>query len=186
MYVYRLIEGNNKAIRASELLNGIYWGERVFKYLIHIITGTFVLMVSTLVAWYEGSTITNISWEWKYSTPFSNLFNIEILNGQDISQLDYFVYAVKFQPFFPALMLISVLYIIGIIIFYLIKLKSIWTSIIGGFMGICLLIISGFISNPSTNGGWIFLWISLSSGMIYTIIAVWFTIYRLRHGEVAK
>ncbi|MDI7743603.1 YjdJ family protein [Lysinibacillus fusiformis] len=157
----------------------------MFKYLIHIITGTFVLMVSTLVAWYEGSTITNISWEWKYSTPFSNLFNIEIINGQDISQLDYFVYAVKFQPFFPALMFISLLYMIGVIILYLIKTKSKWTALISGFIGVCLLVL-GSISNPSTNGGWIFLWISLSSGMIYTIIAVWVTIYRLRHGELAK
>ena len=83
----------------------------MFKYLLQIFIGIFILAISTVFAWYEGSAITDISWEWKYSTPFSNWFNIEIVNGRDISQLDYFIYAAKYQPLFPAIMLISIFYI---------------------------------------------------------------------------
>lgn len=156
----------------------------MFKYVLHIIIGTVILMISSFIAWYEGSAITYRSWEWKYSTPFTKLFNTEIQTGQDINQLDYFVYAGKFQPFFPVLMTISVLYIISVIIFYLIKNKFKWASIFGGLVSVSLLACSGLVNNPSTIGGWIFFWIFLSSGLIYTVMIVSLAIYR--NGVLSK
>jgi len=87
----------------------------MFKYILQLSIETFTLAISTIIAWYEGSAIIEKPFEWKYSTPFTRLFNIEITNGYDISQLDYFVYAAKFQPFFPAIMMVSLLYILSVI-----------------------------------------------------------------------
>ncbi|MFJ5771667.1 DUF4306 domain-containing protein [Psychrobacillus sp. NPDC093180] len=91
----------------------------MFKYVLQLIVGIFTLLLSTLIARYEGSAISYDSLEWGYSTPFTKLFNIEITRGSDISQLDYFVYAAKFQPLFPTIMMVSVLYILSIVGFYL-------------------------------------------------------------------
>lgn len=92
--------------------------------MVQLIPGFLTLLMATAIAWYEGSEIIDNSLEWKYSTPFSRLFNIEIVNGQDISQLDYFVYAAKFQPFFPMIMTVSVIYIFTVLIFFHLSTKS--------------------------------------------------------------
>lgn len=96
------------------------------KYILQLIIGIFILAVSTFIAWYEGSAIIDNSLEWKYSTPFTELFNIDITNGRDISQLDYFVYSAKFQPLFPTIMMVCVLYILSVIGYYLIKRNPKW------------------------------------------------------------
>jgi len=93
------------------------------KYILQLIIGIFILAVSTFIAWYEGSAIIDNSLEWKYSTPFTELFNI------DISQLDYFVYSAKFQPLFPTIMMVCVLYILSVIGYYLIKRNPVGVNI---------------------------------------------------------
>ncbi|MFJ3387094.1 MULTISPECIES: YjdJ family protein [unclassified Lysinibacillus] len=90
----------------------------MFKYILQLIIGILILAESTFIAWYEGSAIIENSLEWKYSTPFKELFNIGITNGHDISQLDYLVYSAKFQPLFPTIMMVSVLYILSVIGYY--------------------------------------------------------------------
>jgi len=90
---------------------------------LQLIIGIFILAVSTFIAWYEGSAIIDNSLEWKYSTPFTELFNI------DISQLDYFVYSAKFQPLFPTIMMVCVLYILSVIGYYLIKRNPVGVNI---------------------------------------------------------
>ncbi len=152
----------------------------MFKYVVHILTGICILMISTFMAWYEGSVITNVTWEWEHSTPFTNIFNSEITNGQDINQLDYLVYAAKFSPFFPTLMLMSVLYIVSVFVLYLTKNRSGWTSIIIGLAGFSLIIMSGFISNASTFGGAIFFWICSISGIIFIAVTGWITLKLIR------
>jgi len=99
------------------------------KYILQLIIGIFILAVSTFIAWYEGSAIIDNSLEWKYSTPFTELFNIDITNGRDISQLDYFVYSAKFQPLFPTIMMVCVLYILSVIGYYLIKRNPVGVNI---------------------------------------------------------
>ncbi|RLL48357.1 DUF4306 domain-containing protein [Oceanobacillus piezotolerans] len=70
------------------------------KFVIKYLVGISVLLLSTFVTWYEGSYIRYNSYEWKYTAFFSKTFNGEIIHKSDISQLDYFIYAVKFYPFF--------------------------------------------------------------------------------------
>lgn len=150
----------------------------MFKYLLQIIIGLSFLVVFTFIAWYEGSTITHMSWEWKYSTPFTSYFNTEILNGNDIHQLDYFIYASKYQPLFPTLMLIMIVYILSILGLYLLKTRSKWSTIFWGLAGSILLIMCAFISIPSTTGGWILLCISGLSSIIFFGIAIGLLIFK--------
>jgi hypothetical protein len=51
------------------------------------------------------------TWEWQYSAFFSKMFNGEVTEHADISQLDHFIYAAKFKPIFPILMMFSFTYI---------------------------------------------------------------------------
>lgn len=143
----------------------------MFKYVLQLIVGILTLLGSTAVAWYEGSGIIDNPWELKYSTPFSKLFNSEITNGYDISQLDYFVYAAKFQPLFPAIMLVSVLYIVIVVAFYLLQHNqrlAIYLSAITS----CLLIVSSvLLMNASTEGGKIFFGIT-AGGALFLIYIV--------------
>ncbi|WP_391122263.1 YjdJ family protein [Psychrobacillus sp. L3] len=158
----------------------------MFKYVLQLIVGIFTLVVSTFIAWYEGSTITNIVWEWRYSTPFSNLFNIEITNGHDISQLDYFVYAAKFQPLFPAIMMISVIYILSVVGYYLIKYNPKWAIGFFGGIGCIMILLCGFIFNSTTIGGRIFFWITLVSVLISIAVAVFVYLRNFKHKLTIK
>jgi len=124
--------------------------------MLQLIIGIFTLAISTFIAWYEGSAIIEKPFEWKYSTPFTGLFNIEITNGHDISQLDYFVYAAKFQPLFPVIMMVSVLYILSVIGHYLIKRNTKWAIGFWGLTGCICILFSGLIFNSPTIGGRIF------------------------------
>lgn len=144
----------------------------MFKYVLQIIVGICILAISTLFAWYEGSSLIDIPWEWKYSTPFSNFFNIEIGTGHDISQLDYFVYAAKYQPLFPLIMLLSIFYILTVFGFYLMKHRPKWGLIFGGFLSCIVLLLASLIFNSSTLGGRLFFWITLIIGLISIALVV--------------
>ena len=144
----------------------------MFKYVIQIIVGITILALSTFIAWYEGSAIKDITWEWEYSTPFSRLFNIEIVNGHDISQLDHFVYAAKYQPLFPVIMLISTYYILTVFGCYLLKYQPKWAIIFWGLMSCIILSFSIFTFNSLTIGGEIFFWSTLIIGAISIVVTV--------------
>ena len=146
--------------------------EKLFKYMLQLIIGIFMLAVSTFIAWYEGSAIIEKSLEWKYSTPFTELFNIDITNGRDISQLDYFVYSAKFQPLFPAIMMVSVLYILSVIGYYLIKSNTKWAIGFWGLIGCICMLPSGLIFDSPTIGGRIFFWMTSISGVLCMTVTV--------------
>ncbi|MEK3953630.1 MULTISPECIES: YjdJ family protein [Psychrobacillus] len=158
----------------------------MFKYVLQFIVGIFTLVVSTFIAWYEGSTITNNSLEWGYSTPFTKLFNIEITNGRDINQLDYFVYAAKFHPLFPAIMIVSAFYILSVVGYLLIKSKSKWTTGFWGLLSCIMLLLSGFIFNSPTIGGRILFWIALVSGLISIAVAMFVGLRNFKNKETVE
>ncbi|WP_246202558.1 YjdJ family protein [Virgibacillus doumboii] len=79
----------------------------MFRFFIQAGIASILLLFSTVAAWYEGSAILTDPWEWEYSTPFSHLFYDEIQNSDQILQLDHFIYAAKFQPTFPVIMIIK-------------------------------------------------------------------------------
>ncbi|WP_221568238.1 DUF4306 domain-containing protein [Alkalihalobacillus sp. TS-13] len=80
-----------------------------------------ILGLSTFSAWYEGSEIRDDPWEWEHSAIFSKIMNGEISSKVDISQLDHFIYAAKFKPFFPILILLSLTYMVMISVFAILK-----------------------------------------------------------------
>lgn len=157
---------------------------KLFKYLLRIITGILTLVVSTFIAWYEGSAIIENTLEWKHSTPFTSLFNREFTNGHDISQLDYFIYAAKFKPFFPTIMIVSVLYILSVTGHFLAKRNSEWGIGFCGLIGFILLLFSSLFYNSTTMGGSIFFWISSISGLLFITVTV--LLYKLHNTKMLR
>ena len=66
------------------------------------------------LSFYEGSNILDDPFDWEHSTPFTHLLIANPSFPTDIVFLDYFVYAIKFYPFYPILTLIS-----GVMLFVL-------------------------------------------------------------------
>jgi len=137
-----------------------------------------LLLFSTAVAWYEGSAILDNPWEWRYSTPFTQLINGGVSYHSDISQLDYFIDASKFQPVFPIIMILSSLYILILIGFYSLKQMKKWFSYYLSVLGGGLLLFSYFTFNSSTIGGRILfsLFIICGSLCVTTAIIIYFQI----------
>lgn len=94
------------------------------KYVFQYLMAITILIISTFAAWYEGSSIRLNSFEWRYSAIFSKLFNGEIKNIADISELDHFVYAAKFSPTFPILMVFSFSYLLMISSYLVLRKKN--------------------------------------------------------------
>ena len=70
------------------------------------------LFLSTLAALYEGSAIRENPFEWGWSTPFTLLTTDNMSNADQLSKLDYLIYAAKFQPLFPSIMLINLIHLL--------------------------------------------------------------------------
>lgn len=155
----------------------------MFKFVLQTVVGMFSLALSTLFTWYEGSGIIDHPWDWKYSTPFSDFLKIKIVNGYDISQLDYFVYAAKYQPLFPVVMLLSVLYILAVFGYYLIKHQPNLGLIFWGLISCTMILFSSFIFNSTTVGGKIFFLFTFTSSFI--CVAITFFLY-FRNSKLRK
>ena len=92
-----------------------------FGKFLQMITAALFCMVFTYCTWYEGSEILDRPWEWKYSTHFTPVNDDQAMDADDISSFDYFVYAAKFKPLFPFLMVITAFYLIILTGFILFK-----------------------------------------------------------------
>lgn len=148
----------------------------MFKYVLQLMIGFLFFVFSTIIAWYEGSAIIENSFDWKYSTPFSKLLNIEITNGHDISQLDYFVYAAKFQPLFPSIMMFSALYMLVVLIVLLQRFKQRVAIAVSTTIGLLLVGICGLLVKAQVIGGPVLFRISLLSACSFLAIAliIWY------------
>jgi Domain of unknown function (DUF4306) len=155
----------------------------MIRFIIQFGVASFFLLFSTTVAWYEGSAILDNPWEWKYSTPFTQLMYAVVSNPSDISRLDYFVYAAKFQPTFPIIMVLSSLYLLILIGYCIFRQEKsvfvIYLSILGGG----LIFLSYFIFNSPTAGGQIMFYIFLVCGIFCIVTALMYyyqILYRIR------
>lgn len=75
-------------------------------------TAILLFLFSTLAAWYEGAQIYDNPWEWEHTALVSNYLNgSAVMLADQIVWLDHFVYAAKFQPLFPLVMVLSFLVI---------------------------------------------------------------------------
>lgn len=123
------------------------------KYFIQFLLTVILFIFATAATWYEGSELLSRTLEWKYSTFFSQMINGEVIIANDISGLDFFIYAVKFQPFYPFLMMMSILYLL-LLASYLVLGKNLRKfSLFLVAIGMILLILGTFVSDSPTAGG---------------------------------
>ena len=138
----------------------------LIRFVIQFSVSITLLLFSTAFAWFEGSAILDNPWEWRYSTPFTQLLYGVVNNPSDISQLDYFVYASKFQPTFPIIMILSSLYLLILIGCNILKQEKNWLAYYLTFLGGGLFLFSYFTSNSPTVGGHILFSIFIISGLL--------------------
>ncbi|KAB8126022.1 DUF4306 domain-containing protein [Gracilibacillus oryzae] len=151
------------------------------KYIVQYVIAVFLLLFSTLAAWYEGSAIRDNPWEWKYSTFFSEGV---VKTKADISQLDHFVYAAKFSPFFPILMVISLSYLL-ILSCYLIFRKSTKALCVSFLsLGIGHTLFTIVLADSPTTGGKSLTVILLSIGILLFLLAGGVFLRMMRSGSV--
>ena len=114
---------------------------------------TLLLFVfSTLATWYEGSTILDKPLEWKYTAVFSEIVNGQVETVNEIVVMDYFVYAAKFAPLFPILMLLSGTYISTLIAYIVLKRSGRKFSYLLLTAGSVFLALSGLLADSSASG----------------------------------
>lgn len=152
-----------------------------FNHFLQMIIAALFFMVFTFCTWYEGSEILDRPWEWKHSTHFTNINDEQAIEADDISKFDHFVYAAKFKPLFPFLMVTTASYLIiltGYILFQR-RIKKMALFLLG--FGVIFLFSSGYVSNSPTVGGNIFQAFFLIGGMIAIMTAALYY-YRMPRG----
>lgn len=142
-----------------------------FKIIIQSTIALMAFIISALASWYEGSAILEVPWEWKHTAIFSEMVNGPVKQASDILPIDYFVYAAKFLPTFPLIMLLSVMYLL-ILIGYILKRNDKIFSYFLTSIGALFLVLSGFVSNSPTIGLKILFISFLLIGMISIAIAL--------------
>ncbi|WP_100012349.1 YjdJ family protein [Lentibacillus sediminis] len=120
-----------------------------------------IFLLSTMASWYEGSNILTDSWEWEYSTPFSTWLNGEVTGPNDISGLDYFIYAAKFSPTFPVIMMVSMIYLLILVGYYFFRTKPRFLAVYSILLGVVLLLGSIATAISFTVGGQVFFYLLL-------------------------
>ena len=150
-----------------------------FRVVIQLVLASILLLFSTGAAWYEGSALLEHSWEWKHTAISSGIVNGQVENTSDILPIDYFLYAAKFAPLFPLLMLLSGTYLI--ILMGYISFKSNYTGFIYYLtsIGVLFLVLSGFVSNSPTSGLKIIFASLLFIGILFLVIAL-VRLYRVK------
>lgn len=142
----------------------------IFRIVVQIIFSFMLFVTSGFISLYEGSSIKEDPWEWSYSTPFSMLFNGEVEKASDIIVLDYFIYAIKFQPTFPLVMLICIFYLLILIGIALLKKNKLWSLYFR--MVSCLLLGCAIaLFNASTTGGKAFFVTFILASIVFMIIS---------------
>lgn len=144
----------------------------MIRFTIQFGVATIFLLFSTAVAWYEGSAIMENPWEWRYSTPFTQLLNGGVSNQSDISQLDYFIYAAKFKPTFPIVMVLSSLYLLILNGYYSLKQKKKWLPYFLLLLGGGLFLFSYCTFNSPTVGGRLLFFLFIICGLLCVVTAI--------------
>ena len=108
-------------LRTTSNLNFLFEVRYMFRVMIQVGLSSMVLLFSTVVAWYEGSNILQDSREWKYTAILSQWLNGGVANQSDILLPDYYIYAAKFFPTFPILMLLSATHLVILIGYIMFK-----------------------------------------------------------------
>lgn len=127
--------------------------------------------IATFASWYEGSELMDNSFEWKHTAVFTSwIHNGEVERG-NISQLDYFVYSIKFKPIFPIIMMVSFIYMVFAIGQNLLQ-PGIKHNLFISILGVILLVGAVGISGSPTSGAKVFMLSQLLVGTLLIGLAV--------------
>ena len=96
----------------SSFLKGKRGANMRLRISIQLSVSLLFLFLSTLAALYEGSAIRENPFEWRWSTPFTLLTTDNLSHADQLSKFDYLIYAAKFQPLFPSIMLVSLIHLL--------------------------------------------------------------------------
>ncbi|WP_409303937.1 YjdJ family protein [Peribacillus sp. SCS-155] len=142
-----------------------------FKILIQLGLSIMFLLFSTFAAWYEGSQILDDPWEWKYSAIFSNFVHGQVENVREIIWVDHFVYAAKFMPAFPLLMLLSGTYLVFLVGYILFNRRHKVYFTFLTIIGVINLFLSWLLTSSSTEGLKMFQYSFLIIGILSIVIS---------------
>lgn len=92
-----------------------------FRKMVLLIGAIMTFAFATFVSWYEGGQLRDDPWEWEHTAVFSNWLHDGVTNADDILVIDHFVYAAKFEPLFPLLMVTSFLVMFVQLAFWLFR-----------------------------------------------------------------
>lgn len=122
-------------------------------FILQYVCAFLIFVFSALASWYEGSELRDLPWEWQHSAWFSKIFNDQITRSDDISQLDHFIYAAKFKPTFPILMVLSLIYIFTLTSYLLFRYNVKKLSMLLFGFGVLLFILGTVVADSPTIGG---------------------------------
>lgn len=135
-------------------------------YIIQYAIAIFTFLFSTFSAWYEGSELRDVQWEWNYSAIFSKWLNGTVTSPSDISGIDHFIYAAKFKPVFPMLMAVSGLYIIALTATWLLRHQRNKLSMFFSLLGLLLMLTSLLTYQSPTKGLELFTLLFIVTGLM--------------------
>jgi Domain of unknown function (DUF4306) len=135
-------------------------------YIIQYAIAIFTFLFSTFSAWYEGSELRNVQWEWNYSAFFSKWLNGMVTAPSDISGLDHFIYAAKFKPVFPMLMTFSGLYLMILTATWLLRNQRNKLFMFFSLLGLLLMLTSLLTYQSPTKGLELFTLLFIVTGLM--------------------
>ena len=127
--------------------------------------------IATFASWYEGSELVDNSFEWKNTAVFTSWIHDGEVERGNISQLDYFVYSIKFKPIFPIIMMVSFIYMVFAIGQKLLQ-PGIKQNLFVSILGVILLVGAGLLSGSPTPGAKVFMMSQLLVGTFLIGLAV--------------
>ncbi|OOE12600.1 YjdJ family protein [Fictibacillus arsenicus] len=135
-------------------------------YIIQYGIAIFTFLFSTFSAWYEGSELRDVQWEWNHSAIISKWLNGAVTAPSDISGLDHFIYAAKFKPVFPILMAVSGLYIIILAATWLLRNQRNKLFMFLDILGLLLMLASLLTYQSPTKGLELFTMLFIVMGLL--------------------
>ncbi|GAE93196.1 hypothetical protein JCM21714_2250 [Gracilibacillus boraciitolerans JCM 21714] len=131
---------------------------------------SFVFFLFTLyVSLYEGSNLLLDTPEWKYTTKFTHLIYENPSLPEDITNIDLYLYAVKYYSFFPIMNLISGLYFFILLVYIGIKRNLRRMSYVLAITGSILIILSLLFFSSFSIGTIIYRIILFITGLIFLV-----------------
>ncbi|MDT2046325.1 hypothetical protein CHN50_05070 [Priestia aryabhattai] len=154
------------------------------KYMTQLFAACFIFLLSIAATWYEGSNLIDDSFEWGDSAKYTSVASSSIQSGYDISQVDYFIYAAKFYPFFPIMMLTSGLYLLTLLLFVAFKNRCSYMSFCLFILAMLLFSLGYKLSASPTVGAGALMKTCLTTGSFVLIFSFYYGLKYLRTHKI--